>query len=277
MGLRNTVAAVLVAATIAVAGFGVAQSVPSAAHASAAPPQGEAVYIRNLAPRYISNKSILNALPAWQAAANNEFAQAWHTTHVHLVFIGRNAAPKGGIVATFVKDGPVKGALAFHSVTNGAPSITVYAGTGDYYGYSNGVSFTHELFELLADPEISITNQGWPSTVVTLLPSYRQLTQAPGTIWANEVCDPVEAYFYTRKGADGSPVWISDFITPNWFNDQVNGGFDYMQLVQQPFTITKGGYAQYYDPSLGWQAILNFRGTGRDADGFYKAESGRRS
>lgn len=259
----------LVAAVAACAGW-----MRPAPHATRAlqPVVGETVYIRNVARQYITDRQIADAIPAWQAAANVDFAGWWHTAHVRLIFIGRRAAPRGGVVATFVPKGDVKGALAYHTVDRGAPSITVYAGTGDYYGYSNSVSFTHELFELLADPEISIANQGWPYGTVTLLPSHEQLPQTPGTIWINEVSDPVEAYHYVRSGGHGAKVWISDFVTPNWFNDEVNGSYDFMQIVQQPFTIARGGYAQYWDAFLGWQAVLNFRHAGRDADGFFKGE-----
>ena len=233
----------------------------------------ETVYIRNLSPHFISDATIKNDIPAWEAAANKDFAPIWHSTRVKLVFLGKARAPKGGIVATFVDKGDVEGALAYHTVTAGAPAIVVYAGTAVYYGYSNSVSFTHELEELLADPTISITNQGWPYRDVTI-EDYGSFKQDPGTVWANEVSDPVEAYSYSRRGADGTSVAISDFITPDWFNDEVNGPYDFMHLVQAPFTILHGGYAQYWNGSE-WNIVENFRHAGRDADGFLKAEKGR--
>lgn len=234
----------------------------------------ETIYVRNVAPQFISDREIQNDIPAWEAAANEDFYSAWHTVRVKLVFIGRKPAPSGAITATFVTKGPVKGALAYHSVEAGAPSITVYAGTADYYGYSNSVSFTHELEELLADPTVSMTNQGYPYPFVNVVGG-TVFEQSPGTIWANEVSDPVEESSYTRPGANGKPVSISDFITPNWFNDEVNGPYDFMHLVQAPFTILKGGYAQFWN-GLQWNLVENFRHAGRDADGFLKAEKGER-
>jgi hypothetical protein len=121
--------------------------------------------------------------------------------------------------ATFVGKGPVKGALAYHWVDGNAPSITVYAGTGDYYGYDNSVSFTHELFELAADPVTSLVNQGWPYDYYWLEKKDTSIKMEPqfGVYgWFNEVCDPVEADSYLIDG-----VKISDFITPAWFNDGV--------------------------------------------------------
>jgi hypothetical protein len=107
---------------------------------------------------------------------------------------------------------PRQGALAYHDVEDAAPAITVYAGTGAYYGYDNSVSFTHELFELAADPYISAGNQGWPFDWVYLVApdgSIDREPQAEGTFWAQEVCDPVEADSYLRKGGTGSGRWRS--------------------------------------------------------------------
>ena len=231
---------------------------------------GELIYVRNVAPQYISDAEIRNDIPAWEAAANRDFAPLWHTTRVRLVFIGRAAVPRGAMSAVFVDKGNVKGALAYHTVTAGVPQIVVYAGTDDYYGYSNSVSFTHELEETLADPTICATNQGYPYPQINVQGGATQL-QAPGTVWAQEVSDPVEALSYPRPGANGRPVAISDFVTPDWFNDEVNGPYDFMRAVQAPFTVLVGGYAQWWDGSS-WNLIENFRHAARDADGYLLGE-----
>ena len=233
----------------------------------------ETLYIRNIAPQYISDATIRNDIPAWEASANRDFAPLWHTAQVKLVFIGRGHAPRGAMSAIFVSKGDVQGALAYHTTTAGAAQIVVYAGTADYYGFSNSVSFTHELEEMLADPTISVTNQGWPYDWINVVTpdGIRQDSQARGSVWAQEVSDPVEAYSYSRRGADGSPVAISDFITPNWFNDEVSGPYDFMHLVQSPFTILIGGYAQFWDGQT-WNLVENFRHAGRDARGFLLGE-----
>lgn len=228
----------------------------------------ETMYIRNLSPKYISDATIKRDIPAWEQAVNRDFAGAWHTTQFKLVFLGSKPAPRGQMVATFVDKGPVQGALAYHTTQNGAPAIVVYAGTAVYYGFDNSVSFTHELFELAADPTISITNQGWPYDwlwTVNKAGQVSRVAQSEGTVWAQEVCDPVEAYSYLING-----VKISDFITPNWFNDEVSGGYDFMGLVQQPFTILWGGYAQFYAGT--WNVVTNWRHGPRDANGFLKGE-----
>lgn len=221
----------------------------------------EPVYIRNLAPKFIKDSEIKNSIPAWEHAINVDFAKYWHTAKYKLVFIGRAQAPHSGITAEFVNKGPVEGALAYHwTERNNAPSITVYAGTGSYYGYSNSVSFTHELEELAADPITSYLNIGYPDDYYWLEKPSTALKQQInyGIGWFNEVSDPVEADWYTIPGANGKPVKISDFVTPAWFNDGVGDRFDFMGLCQQPYWIRPGGYAQYLD-STGWNLVANFR------------------
>lgn len=222
----------------------------------------ESVCIVNHAPAYFSNKQILHDIPAWEQAANNDFAPAWDTPHVKITL---SKPSRGCIEALFVKSGSIQGALAFHTVERGRPKIVVYAGTDDYFGYSNSVSFTHELFETLGDPYTSAFNLPWNSYPVVHVGHTEE--QIPvGALAIDEVCDPVEAYQYRLNG-----VAISDFITPNWFHDQVRGGYDYMNVVQEPYTVTRGGYVMFeYQGQI--IAVENFRHAGRDAAGFLKAE-----
>lgn len=232
----------------------------------------EVVYISNFAQKFISDDEIRNDIPAWEQAINVDFAKYWHTTQYKLVFLGRKPAPPGHISAVFVNRGPIKGALAYHWTERGnAPSITVYAGTGVYYGFDNSVSFTHELEELAADPVTANLNVGYPA-------DYYYEQKANGNIkigyqigvvgWFGEVSDPVEADNYVRPGADGKPVKISDFVTPAWFNDGVGGRYDFMGVCQQPFWIRPGGYAQFLDGG-GWEILENWR-KGHESDkGFF--------
>jgi hypothetical protein len=265
--------AAIVGAAVAIAAL--AQSAnPTIKYRTVVKQQTQILYIRNVAQQYISDRQILHAIPAWQHAVNVDFARYWHTTRFQLVFIGTRKAPVGGMQATFVGKGPVKGALAYHWVDGNAPSITVYAGTGDYYGYSNSVSFTHELFELAADPVTSLVNQGWPYDYYWLEGKDMTIRMAPqfGVYgWFNEVCDPVEADYYLI-----GDVKISDFITPSWFNDGVGQRYDFMGVAKQPFWIRPGGYAQYLGAN-GWEVITNFR-HGHPADsGFFKSDPKGRS
>lgn len=224
----------------------------------------ETIYIRNLAPRFISDRTIQRDIPAWQQAANTDFARYWGTPQVNLLFI-QGAAPKGAVVATFKGNGPIAGAVAFHGVFGAEPGIVVYAAVADYYNFSNSLAFTHELFELLADDTVSQLNWGWPSEYVYL--GHQPLALPPNAIPVNEVCDPVERLSYRLHG-----VTISDFVTKNWFNDQIKGEpFDFMGLVPQPLTITRGGYAEF-EVNGQVTGVQFFQHAGADAAGFLKGE-----
>ena len=228
----------------------------------------ETVYVVNHATHYISDREIKADIPAWELAANRDFAPIWHTPQVRIVFKGREKPPAGAIVAVFKSNGPIQGALAFHEVVRGNPAIVVYAGTGRYYGFDNSVSFTHELFEMLDDhPAGTIANQGWPYPYMYV--GEQQIRMTKGTVWSQEVSDAVEAYDYKLNG-----VRISDFVTPNWYNDHVaitRGGFyDFLGVVQQPFSVVRGGYACFWTTT--WTCVQDFRHAGPDAAGFYKGE-----
>lgn len=220
------------------------------------------VYVVNKAPQFFSNATIEKDIPAWEQAANKDFAPIWSTPQVRIVLTTR--PPRSGIVAEIVKSGPVQGALAYHTVSSGEPKIVDYAGVNDYYGYSNSVSITHELFELLADPETAALNQGYPADNVYL--GHQSGLMPSDSYWIQEACDPVEAFAYRVRGTE-----ISDFVTPNWWNDQVAGQYDFMHLIGAPFTVLTGGYAAY-EVQGQWSTVTNFHHAGRDASGFLKGE-----
>lgn len=264
MTLKTLVAVAVAVISLGIGAGGVIEGLNPPTHTKLElikePTSKKTIYIRNLAPQFWSDKEIKNDIPAWEAAINVDFRQFWHSDQYKLVFIGRQSAPIGASVATIVDKGPVEGALAYHSTDGGAPSITVYAGVAALYGYDNSVSMTHELQELAADPTICVTNQGWPYDWIYIQKQdgLHRVGQMEGTVWAQEVSDPVEAYSYPRAGVDGRPVQISDFITPAWFNDGIGSRYDYMGLTTQPFEILIGGYAQYWD-GIEWNVIASFR------------------
>lgn len=265
-GVFRHVVTAVAAGAVAVGGF--SATTTSATKTVVKRAGAETMYIRNLSPKYISDATIKHDIPEWEQAINVDFAKYWNTTQYKLVFIGRKQAPMGAMVATFVNKGPVKGALAYHTVLNGAPAIVVYAGTGAYYGYDNSVSFTHELEELAADPVTSNVIQGWPYDYVWLEKKNGQIQQlyqyALG--WFGESSDPVEADSYKING-----VKISDFVTPAWFNAGGGSRYDFMGLCPQPFWIRPGGYAQFLT-SMGWNLISNWRKGVASDRGFYVAD-----
>jgi hypothetical protein len=173
-------------------------------------------------PIYVTNNSelpeteLLAALPAIQAAADQDFAPAWNVS-VTLVY----AAPPPGAWTIELVDSPdCWFCAAFHDVLAGAPRAQV--GLGDAWT----INFTHELWEMLADPWI---NRGM---LVSTRPGLRRW-------WALEVADPVEAdaLAYTRDG-----IQISDFVTEAWFRRGSRGPWDFAGHTKRPLQVLPAGY-----------------------------------
>lgn len=97
-----------------------------------------------------------------------------------------------------------------HGVDAGEPYAVVGTGTG------LSVSFSHEVLEMLVNPQLTLT-----------LNNYN-----------GEVCDPVEDATYTLHG-----VRVSDFVTPWWFAANPPAGAVYDQLHRASNQrVLLGGY-----------------------------------
>lgn len=206
----------------------------------------QVIYVQNKS-SIVTDTELKNDLPAFQAALSKDFAPLWHVDG-KLVYITRGTAvPLNAESITLVDKGTVAGALAYHEMKNGVADAIIYVGTSKLGGFAWSVGFTHELWEMLADAPAGA------GSAVT-----EQSTN--NMIWAREIADPCEAdsQGYTRPGADGSPVVISDFVTDRWFGAQSLGPYDFMNHIQAPLVILKGGYAQYWTGTT-WVQKTNFR------------------
>lgn len=190
------------------------------------------VYVRNTSTA-MSDAQIRNALPALQAQVSVDFAPVWNTDAT-LDFIGSAPAPAGGWLMTVNDYSDVQGALGYHQVCthghDGTPCGYVSAQTTLTDGLSPTVTLSHELLEMLADP-------------------FTTTMQKVGTrFFIQEVCDAPEADGdgYTRPGADGSPIMLSDFVTPAWFRPGHVGPYDFRGLVKKPLQLLAGGYISYW-------------------------------
>jgi len=119
----------------------------------------------------------------------------------------------------------------WHELTaHGLPLGKVYA--KDVIAECGGWSSTasHEVLELLADPDMSLA-------VLVYGPRGSRL-------FAYEVCDPVQddRYAYSIGG-----VRVSDFVYPTWFESfraVRSARFDYAGVCDRPLQVLAGGYAQ---------------------------------
>jgi len=129
------------------------------------------------------------------------------------------------------------GALGYHDESpNGRPFSKLFPLLDKQEGSQWSVTASHELLEMLADPNVAKCAQ---------LPD--------GTIFAYEVADQCEAQSYLINN-----VHVSDFCLPPNFEPPTNWQslkLDWMGLVKSPMQVLPGGYAQYFDPQQGWQQV----------------------
>ena len=139
----------------------------------------------------------------------------------------------------------VAGALGYHELTpEGLPLGFVFAGTDRQHGLQWTVTASHELLEMLGDPDVNLYG-------------FVQTGGNTGTFYAYELCDPCEM---DEQGYEINGVSVSDFVYPERFEGFRAPGstrFDHSNLIDQPFKLLPGGYSIVLDvPSgFGWYQI----------------------
>jgi hypothetical protein len=167
---------------------------------------------------------------------NKDVVAAWGAAKqaTHVLVTGVAAAPPGSVLAYFLYNADVAGALGYHDVDpSGNPYIRVFVetilsngGTTLTGSLSVSVCAGHEADEEDVDPSCTAT-----------------ATAPNGDVWALEVGDPVESSSYDITLADGSQVAVSDFVYPSFFDPQGTAPFDHTGVASAPFTLAQGGYA----------------------------------
>jgi len=195
---------------------------------------------------------IQGMLPGLAAQLNNDIQSVYGTDTVTFNFLEKHAViPVESWQLLFLDNSDQAGALAYHDTPPaGEPLAKVFCKTLIADNASISVGASHELCEMIVDPELN------------------RAAQSPtGVFWAYEICDPCEDDSYGYKSGG---VLVSDFITPNWFSPQTLDGmlYSFKGNVKHPFQVLHGGYAQYFNPRKGWVQI-----TGRTAAKSLKAKA----
>ena len=152
--------------------------------------------------------------------------------------------------------------LGYHLTSEGMPLGKVFAKTIHEAGYNWTVTASHELLEMLADPEDN-RMISYGAFVPGNLP---HAGKKSARFYAMEVCDPCssEECAYQKGGYS-----VSDFILPSWYEKEAPAGqlFDCNRKIQRPFDLFNTGYAGVYNSADGWQ-LLGQEGVYRDANGW---------
>lgn len=199
----------------------------------------------------VQDKEVAAAAPDLQTQLSRDFAPVWGID-AKLTFVPAGQTPAPGSWWLVIMDNSdVAGALGYHDVTDqGLPLGKVFAGTDKLNNLSWTVTASHELLEMLADPEINLT-------------VFDQPDARTGTLYAYEVCDPCEDDAIAYKiGA----TLVSDFVYPAYFETSRPPGstqFDRQQKLSAPVpAILAGGYLSSYrvNSGNGWRQINAARG-----------------
>jgi len=200
----------------------------------------------------VPDNEVAAATAALQIQVTRDFAPVWGID-AKLTFIPTGQKPPAGIWWLVVLDNTDQaGALGYHDITSdGLPLGKVFVATDLQYGLKWTVTASHELLEMLGDPNINLA-----------------ATQEPGrnggimTLYAYEVCDACEADGY---GYDIDGVTLSDFVYPSWFESfraANSTKFDFQGEISEPFELLPGGYISVYDveSGQGWSQLTAEKG-----------------
>jgi hypothetical protein len=187
----------------------------------------------------VDDDEVRTATAALQKQVHDHFCPAWGID-ADLQFVPTGSAPPAGSWWLVILDNADQaGALGYHDITDeGLPLGKAFAGTDKRYGTEWTVTASHELLEMLGDPDINLT-------------AFVEDSKTSGRLFAYEVADACEAdeFGYVIDG-----VLVSDFVYPSWFESFWKPGstqFDYCKKIQEPFELLPGGYIGEYDVKVG--------------------------
>lgn len=190
-------------------------------------------------------------MAALQTQVTRDFAPIWGID----CKLSIQTAPRTGVQRLlFLDDTDQADALGEHELTpDGLPQGKVFVQTTLRDGENPTVTASHELLEMLVDPNID------------------QVVRRGLRAEAKEVADAVEETGYAING-----IQVSNFQTPAWFElhdrslPMGTNKYDFLGLCTHPWQILKGGYMSVLEPSGEWTQVFgsihaanHFRSDGR--------------
>ena len=189
------------------------------------------------------------AVAAVEAQVNTDFRPVWGVGAVlttrRVDLAGGRVNLNGGTEAVlYVGDhtgDPAAGiasVFGYHDRTRGGlPYAFVYLDVCALRGEPWTCTLSHEVLELLADPDTTSTAPG-PAPEGSGLEG-----EVP---FGLEVCDPTQGDHYAIDG-----VLVTNFVTPAYFGQGAPGAAtNFLELDLAPFGVRPGGYTQYDDGAM---------------------------
>ena len=191
----------------------------------------------------LTDADVIPVVAALQQQVTNDFRPIWGID-AELKLVPQGTPAQAGTWALVIlDDSDQAGALGYHDLTpDGLPLGKIFAASDLKAGTSWSVTASHELLEMLADPNINLT-------------VFVQNANTTGTLYAYEVCDACEDDSF---GYQINNVLVSDFVYPAWFENfraQGSTQFDRMNKIQNPLELLTNGYIGVFSVTdgTGWQ------------------------
>jgi hypothetical protein len=191
----------------------------------------------------LADTDVVPVVAALQKQVTNDFSPAWGTD-AELTLVSKGALPASGSWwLVLLDDTDQANALGYHDLTSeGLPIGKAFVVSDLKAGTSWTVTASHELLEMLGDPNINLT-------------VFVQNTNTAGILYAYEVCDACED---DSLGYKIDNILVSDFVYPSWFESfraEASTQFDRTKKMQTPFQLLVNGYIGLFNVTAGsgWQ------------------------
>jgi hypothetical protein len=197
----------------------------------------------------IPNEALAQFSQDIQAQIDEDFYPIWGK-RADITFIPQHGHPPTGSWPIYInKHSSDPDALGWHTQDGHKIMGRIFAGDCLKYGISVSVDLSHEVLEILGDPDC-----------------HQTMTLPDGRLAALEMCDPVESDSYAYvKGK----TLVSDFILPPYFHPGAGATrFDFMSKLTGPCPILgEGGYQSLFEKGQ-WVSVF-----ARLADGTFSHRS----
>jgi hypothetical protein len=173
----------------------------------------------------LADSDVVPVVAALQKQVTNDFRPVWGVD-AELIIVPSGSQPSNSSWwLVLLDDSDQANALGYHDLTTeGLPIGKIFAASDLKAGTSWTVTASHELLEMLGDPNINLT-------------VFVQNSDSAGILYAYEVCDACEE---DSLGYQIDNVLLSDFVYPSWFESFRPEGstqFDRMNKIQKPLEL----------------------------------------
>jgi hypothetical protein len=187
----------------------------------------------------LADAEVTPVVAALQKQVTNDFRPVWGVDAELTIVASGTPPPAGSWWLVLLDDTDQANALGYHDLTTeGLPIGKVFAVSDLKAGTSWTVTASHELLEMLADPNVNLT-------------VFVQNSNTAGMLYAYEVCDACEDDSY---GYQIDNILLSNFVYPTWFESfRAEGStqFDRLNKIQSPLGLLSGGYIGVFNVNSG--------------------------